>query len=107
MRPLLTVLAFSISSDTGRSGLRTSPSAAAGGRGSTEQRIDRLERAVRDRPDDVDRLVALGSAFLRRARETGDAGDYWRAGRAITVALDRDPSNAGAYTARGVLRLPP
>jgi tetratricopeptide (TPR) repeat protein len=101
----LIVLAFSISPATERPGLRASPAAVASGLNSTEQRIDRLERAVRDRPDDADRLVALGSGFQRRARETGDAGDYRRAERAITDALNREPSNADAYTARGMLRL--
>ena len=101
----LIVLAFSISPATERPGLRASPAAVASGLNSTEQRIDRLERAVRDRPDDADRLVALGSGFQRRARETGDAGDYRRAERVITDALNREPSNADAYTARGMLRL--
>ncbi|CAA9523150.1 MAG: hypothetical protein AVDCRST_MAG67-3849 [uncultured Solirubrobacteraceae bacterium] len=77
----------------------------ASGPGTTQQRVARLQAAVRAQPADADRLVALGSALLQRVRETGDVSYYVRAERAIDTALARDPSNAGAYTTRGVLRL--
>ena len=71
---------------------------AAGGPGSTDQRVARSAAAVRDRPSDADRLVALGSALLQKARETGDASYYLRADQALATALASDASNAGAYT---------
>jgi tetratricopeptide (TPR) repeat protein len=102
----LIVLALTVTSaprtpDAGASAL----SPAVGGRGSTAQRVERLQAAVRARPADVDTLVALGSALLQRVRETGDVSDYARAEHATAGAIAHDPSNAGAFTVRGVLRL--
>jgi len=105
----VTLIALALTVDSGppKAGARARPQpvVAAGGPGSTEQRVVRLQAAVRARPADVDSLVGLGSALLQRARETGDIGYYLRADRAIADALADGPSNAGAYTARGVLRL--
>lgn len=75
------------------------------GIGTTDARVRRLQAAVRARPQDAEALTLLGSAFLQKVRETGDAGYYQRADQAIAMALRRDRSNAGAYTARGLLRL--
>ena len=83
----------------------TALSRAAGGRGSTAQRVQRLQAAVRARPADADRLVAFGSALLQRVRETGDVSYYAQAEHAIAGAIAHDPSNAGAFTLRGMLRL--
>ena len=104
----LITLALTVDSGSQRPGSRARPlpvAAAAGGPGSTQQRVARLQAAVRAQPDDADRLVALGAALLQRTRETGDASYYRRAERVIDDALARDRSNAGAYTTRGVLRL--
>ena len=104
----LVALALTVDSGSQRSGSRARPlpvAAAAGGPGSTQQRVERLQAAVRSKPGDAAGLVALGSALLQRARETGDASYYLRAQRVIADGLARDPSNAGAYTARGALRL--
>lgn len=100
-------LALTVDSGTEKGGTQAQPLTlvATGGPGSTEQRIARLQAAVRARPGDADGLVALGSALLQRARETADAGYYLRAERALADALARDRANAGAYTSRGVLRL--
>ena len=104
----LIALALTVDSGSQRPGSRARPlpvAAAAGGPGSTQQRVERLQAAVRSKPGDAAGLVALGSALLQRARETGDASYYLRAQRVIADGLARDPSNAGAYTARGALRL--
>jgi len=104
----LAVLALTVASGPQRpeaEAMSLRVTAAAAGRGSTDQRVARLQTAVRAQPADAEGLVALGSALLQRARETGDASDYLRAERAIDDALARDRSNAGAYTARGALRL--
>ena len=73
--------------------------------GSTDQRVARSVAAVREQPSDADDLVALGSALLQKARETGDTSYYRRADQALARALASDASNAGAYTTRGALRL--
>jgi len=101
----LIVLAFTITSGPQPAAKPLHLAAATGTRGSTEQRVARLQAMARAQPGDADGLIALGSALLQRARETGDASDYLRAERAIAGALVRDPSNAGAYAARGTLRL--
>ena len=104
----LVALALTVDSGSQRSGVRARPlpvSAVAGGPGSTQQRVELLQASVRTRPADAEGLVALGSALLQRARETGDASYYLRAQRVIDDALAHDRSNAGAYAARGALRL--
>ena len=104
----LVVLAFTVDSEQQRPGARANAlpvAALTGGPGSTQQRVARLEAAVRAKPGDSATLVALGSALSQRARETGDVSYNLRAGRAIVGALARNPSDAGAHTARGVLRL--
>lgn len=104
----LITLALTVDSGSQRPGSRARPlpvAAAAGGPGSTQQRVERLQAAVRSKPADADGLVGLGLALLQRVRETGDVSYYLRAQRVIADGLARDPSNAGAYTARGALRL--
>ena len=104
----LGVLALTIGVDESASTPSTA-TAAAGvtgqARGSTQERVARLEAAVRAEPAGADGLVALGAALLQRARETGDASFYERAERALDDALRHDAANAGAHTVRGVLRL--
>jgi tetratricopeptide (TPR) repeat protein len=82
------------------------PAAAAiAGPGSTQQRVARLEAVLRAQPTNANALVSLAAALLQRVRETGDVSFYLRAEQAISKALAHDPSNAAAYTTRGVLRL--
>jgi tetratricopeptide (TPR) repeat protein len=47
-----------------------------------------------------DALVALASAFMRKARETGDPQHYERAGAALDRALAAAPEHYGALRAR-------
>ena len=56
-------------------------------------------------PGDAGRFTIMAASFLRRARETGDAGAYRRAEGAIDRALASAPADAGALTERGALRL--
>jgi tetratricopeptide (TPR) repeat protein len=73
--------------------------------GSTEERIGRLQDAVRAAPERADLGAALASAYLQRARETGDPGYYTRAGALLERAAARDPRNAQVALGRATLAL--
>jgi len=62
-----------------------------------------FQRAVRAAPDNAGAYAGLGSAYLARARETGDPGYYSRAERAFGAALRRDPRDLGALIGSGTL----
>jgi len=62
-----------------------------------------FQRAVRAAPDSAGAYAGLGSAYLARARETGDPGNYSRAERAFDAALRRDPGDLGALIGSGTL----
>src|ERR687890_378619 len=62
-----------------------------------------FQRAVRAAPENAEAYAGLGSAYLARARETGDPGYYTRAGRAFHAALRRDPGSPGALIGSGTL----
>jgi tetratricopeptide (TPR) repeat protein len=70
---------------------------------SAAERVSVLQRAARDGDADAGVLAALGEAYLQRARETGDAGFYSRAGRSFDAALRRDPRNVDALLGAGTL----
>jgi tetratricopeptide (TPR) repeat protein len=72
---------------------------------STDAQIGALQARVRAAPTDPDGYTLLASRFLQKVRETGDAGFYARAERALRRALQLDPRNAGALTERGALRM--
>jgi tetratricopeptide (TPR) repeat protein len=59
--------------------------------------------AVRATPDSAQAYAALASAYLTRARETGDASLYAGAERAVTAALRRDPGDVGALVGAATL----
>jgi tetratricopeptide (TPR) repeat protein len=71
----------------------------------TDERIARDQALARARPSDADTYVQLAADYTQKVRETGDATYYRRAGDAIARALTLAPSNAGALTQRGALRL--
>jgi tetratricopeptide (TPR) repeat protein len=62
-----------------------------------------FQRAVRAAPDNAGAYAGLGSAYLARARETGDPGFYSRAERAFDAALRRSPDDLGALIGSGTL----
>jgi tetratricopeptide (TPR) repeat protein len=62
-----------------------------------------FQRAVRAAPDNAEAYAGLGSAYLARARETGDPSNYSRAERAFDAALRRDPDSLGALIGAGTL----
>jgi tetratricopeptide (TPR) repeat protein len=83
------------------SALRVDPRPAGG----TKDRIARLQGAVRAAPQRADLSAALASAYLQRARETGDPGFYARAGALLERAVARDPRSAQVALARATLAL--
>jgi tetratricopeptide (TPR) repeat protein len=62
-----------------------------------------FQRAVRAAPASADAYAGLGSAYVSRARETGDPGYYTRAQRAFDAALRREPGSLGALVGAGTL----
>ena len=69
------------------------------------QRVAALKRAARLRPEDPKPLIQLASTLLGMVRQGADTRNYIQADAAIAEAIRRDPSNAAAYTERGILRL--
>jgi tetratricopeptide (TPR) repeat protein len=70
-------------------------------------RIDRLswdtQEVLRENPDNVDSYAMLASAYLQKARDTGDPTFYGKAESATDAALKRDPRNIEALIASGTL----
>src|SRR5262245_35231888 len=64
-----------------------------------DREIVAAARRVEHAPS-ADALVALGSAFMRKARETGDPSYYDRAAASIGRALAIDAAHYGALRAR-------
>ena len=70
---------------------------------SSDARIASLQMAIGDGTSRPGPYAALGDAYLQKARETFDPSYYARADTALREALRRDPREAGALTAMGVL----
>lgn len=83
----------------------TTGAAASGAARTPRAQIAKLEAAARQRPEDAKTFVLLAAGLLQSVRETGDVSAYDRADKALARALKLDPSSAGAYSERGVLRL--
>ena len=64
-----------------------------------------LERAVQERPDDVQALVLLGYAYQQRWRETADASTLPRSERALRRAAALAPTDPLAVIGLGSLAL--
>jgi tetratricopeptide (TPR) repeat protein len=96
----------------GRSALPAAPPLATERlRAATDQRpanrTDRLiwdyQGRVRQNPDDVDANALLGTAYLQRARETGDPTYYGKAEAAFDAALALDAQNVEALIGQSAL----
>jgi tetratricopeptide (TPR) repeat protein len=70
---------------------------------STDQRIQVLQRAVRDGFGGAQGYALLGGAYLQKNRENGDPSFYSRAERAFDAALRRDARNLDALLGAGTL----
>jgi len=75
------------------------PVLAAAAPSAADRAIAEAELRV-ERGTSPDALVELGSAFMRKARETGDPSYYERAGAAVARALASNPAHYGALRAR-------
>jgi tetratricopeptide (TPR) repeat protein len=69
---------------------------------STDQRIAILQRAVRD-GGGADAYAPLGTAYVQKARDSGDPTYYSRAERSFDVALRRDARGFDAVLGAGTL----
>jgi hypothetical protein len=70
---------------------------------STDQRIEVLQRAVRDGIAGAQGYALLGAAYLQKNRENGDPSFYSRAERSFGAALRRDAPNLDALLGAGTL----
>lgn len=67
------------------------------------QRIERAQQRLRDVPGDWQTWAGLGSAYVERARATGDPTLYPRAESALSKSLELRPSNPDALVGMGML----
>ena len=83
------------------------PAATAAPRatGDTDAEIARLQAAARSASRAVAPRVALASAYLQKARESGDTGFYSRADALLRAALARRPGDHDALVASASLAL--
>jgi tetratricopeptide (TPR) repeat protein len=73
--------------------------------GDTQSLVSRLERTVREQPDDVRSLTLLGLALQQRTRETADASYLSRSGAVLRRAVRLAPRDASSVSALGTLAL--
>lgn len=107
---LLTALGLSVGLDTAQALLTKGQ--VTDWEGPPEARPSPAERAVdlyldriAQRPSDAGAHRELGSAYLQRARETGDPTYYTRAERVLSTAFELDPSDPGTLISLGALAL--
>ena len=72
---------------------------------STDRQVSALQARLQARADDPRLLSALGSAYLQKARETGDPSYYGRAEQALHKALALQPDDVDTLNALGTLAL--
>jgi tetratricopeptide (TPR) repeat protein len=88
------------------SGDTATPVTAAGVRDtSTDRLVTTLQTRLKARPEDGRALSSLGSAYLQKARETGDPSYYGRAEAALQRALTLLPDDVDTMNGLGVLYL--
>jgi tetratricopeptide (TPR) repeat protein len=114
LRPLAVVLSFLLALAAFLVLRGTEPSLPGGGAiapavarpaADTAAEIARLQAAVRAAPRDAAPRVALASAYLQRARETGEPGLYARADGLLGEALSLRPGDPDALVASAGLAL--
>ena len=69
----------------------------------TDRVIWDAQEVLRANPDSVDSYALLASAYVQKARETGDPSYYGKAQAAVDQALRRDPRNVEALIGAGTL----
>jgi tetratricopeptide (TPR) repeat protein len=83
-------------------GMPGAPSTSASG---LQQRIDDMEKRLRERPDDVAAAVLLADALLRQARSTTDVRPTNRASTVLKTVLNEDPVQYDALRMLGAIYL--
>jgi tetratricopeptide (TPR) repeat protein len=72
---------------------------------STDLLLERLQEQLRSYPADQEAYLKLGSAYLQKARETGDPSFYAKGEEALLKARELDPDSAQAMTLLGAVAL--
>jgi tetratricopeptide (TPR) repeat protein len=72
---------------------------------STDLLLERLQERLRSRPADQEAYLTLGSAYLQKARETGDPSYYARGEEALLKALELDSNSVQTITLLGAVAL--
>lgn len=110
----LTVLAVTLVACRGRSSGRSEPDRTLGhplalrapaGTGPTDRRIGELQDHLRRAPRALEVWIALGEAWVRKAREASDPGLYHGAEDSAAAALSLSPGAPRALALRGVVLL--
>jgi tetratricopeptide (TPR) repeat protein len=76
-----------------------------GGKTPVDQQLEQLQDLVRRSPEKVETWLALGHAWIRKARGTGDPGYYLNAGACAEVALKLSPDQRLALSLKGMVLL--
>lgn len=71
----------------------------------TDTTIDKLQTQLRDDPENFTDNITLASAYLQKARETGDPTLYTKAALLLDRAVKADPQNPDLFAARSELAL--
>jgi tetratricopeptide (TPR) repeat protein len=71
----------------------------------TDDLIWSYQERVRQNPDDTGAYAVLGTAYVQRARETGDPTFYGKAEAVFAEALKRDPQRIDSLIGQGILLL--
>jgi tetratricopeptide (TPR) repeat protein len=82
-----------------------SPSSTGSRQSSVAAQLQILEQTVRDRPDDAGALTRIATAYLQRARETGDSAFYALAESAVGRAAAIAPGDVQSMIIAGSLAL--
>jgi cytochrome c-type biogenesis protein CcmH/NrfG len=72
---------------------------------STDLLLERLQEQLRSYPADQEAYLRLGSAYLQKARETGDPSYYNKGEEALLQALELDSDSIQAMTPLGAVSL--
>lgn len=76
-----------------------------GNRSQASPDIQKLEQAVKDRPQDLTAHLGLASAYLQAVRESGDPSLYAKADAVLAKAEKLDPKSADVLATMGILAL--
>jgi len=79
--------------------------APSGGQTPVDEQLKQLQQLARGSPEQVEAWLALGHAWIRKARGTGDPGYYLNAGACADVARKLAPEHRLALSLKGLVLL--